>query len=122
MAYQCPGCGERVILGQAERKVATFRAHRRCPVDCGICGKTIEDPPLGQRHTVVAWCGQPAHAACRDTEREAMRVTETREPDARGWADQPEQMRPSRTKARRQHGREEDWRPIDLGRIQERKD
>jgi len=68
-SYTCPVCTEAVGRGdRAHQRVGPWRVHGRCRVDCALCGEEITEPAVGSQHTISAWCGKPAHAACKRKE------------------------------------------------------
>jgi DNA-directed RNA polymerase subunit RPC12/RpoP len=65
--YVCVDCGQPVNRTDPHlTRVGTFTLHPGCVARCTFCDETIERPPLGQAHTVVVFCGRPAHRSCKE--------------------------------------------------------
>lgn len=64
--YVCPDCGQPTNRSDPHnRKLGLFIAHVGCRPTCPFCEKTLEEPTVGHMDEIVAWCGKPAHGACK---------------------------------------------------------
>lgn len=102
--YICPDCGQPTTRTDPHnQKIGLFIFHVGCRATCPFCEQVIEQPPVGQPQAVVAWCGKPAHGACKERQQKAGAVTERMRrrtetvnlPEHRGYADEPSMTRGS---------------------------
>lgn len=64
--YRCPACEQIVRRDQPHKRLGSFTAHADCEVPCGICGELLQQPPIGQAHTITIYLNQPVHRSCRE--------------------------------------------------------